>query len=145
MDCGTFDTTADALKSAMKLLEERLGTNRRGVTILHHNYSAEQYNLTLEGLKLAGRSKFLAYYGVNLDGSVATPCATEEEIKEWMKNRDRCNTDLVTDIEAACGWEESIVVVLDTSEDGTGIENLILRAVSLLIITRVKNSKISKK
>ena len=136
IDCGTFDTTADALKSAIEKLDDRLGANRRGVTLIHQDYSAQQYNETLEGLKQAGRKDVLAYYGVNLDGSITTPCATEKEIKDWMKNRGQ--TDLVTDIEAACGWEEKTVIVLDTSEDGAGIENIILRAVSLLIITRVK-------
>ena len=138
IDCGTFDTTEDALKSAIKKLDERLGANRRGVTLIHQcrDPSPEQYNETLEGLKQAGRTDVLAYYGASFDGSITTPCATEKEIKDWMKNRGR--TDLVTDIEAACGWEESTVIVLDTSEDGAGIENIILRAVSLLIITRVK-------
>ena len=126
------------INEAMEVVGHRQG--KQGVAILFNYWSRIQWKdhsrvvkWIMDGLKEAGREAI--HYSCEYGKGVS-----EERLAQWIKNRG--DVDLVSDLCVARGWEDNTVVVVDCNE-GRGVENLYMRAISNLIVIKIPTDTLS--
>ena len=127
-DSSKYTNVTDAVRDALHNITDRQATNR-GVTILWNGwYIPEIINIVTE----VSDNKTICYMP-DIDASTAgVKSVTEEEMKMWLN--DRGNTNLITDLRHAAGWEDNTVIVFD--DGGRSLDNMCLRTVSNLHVIK---------
>ena len=138
-DSGKYTNVSDAVREALKNITDRQGTDR-GVSILYNDngYNSEPNDII--NIVTEASDKIPLYYISDIlaraSGVVA---ATEDEMKMWLN--DRGNINLITSIQAAAGWEDISVIVIDNSRGGVSRENMCLRTASNLHLIKYRGMK----
>ena len=127
---------SSVIEEAMNMVKKKQG--KKGVAVLYNYWSRAPYvnqkdivRYIMKGIADSGREAI--HYSSELHVGVS-----EERLAAWMK--DRGNVDLVADLCVARGWEDSTVVVVDCN-NGKGVENLYMRAVSNLLVVKIPVDK----
>ena len=135
-DSSEYTNVSDAVRDAINNITDRQGAGR-GVTILWYagwfSNTSDIINIVTE----VSDKPPLCYFTDELASIAGVKSATEEEMKMWLN--DRGNTNLVTDINAAAGWEDGTVIVFD---NGRSVDNMCLRSVSSLHVIKIFEYKV---
>jgi len=135
-DSSNYTNTSDAIRDAIHNINTKQSSNR-GITVLFNSYGVNISDIIKTVTRFSDQRPL--YYLHDRDASDAgATSATEEEMKMWLS--DRGNTNLITTINMAAGWEDGTVIVLDDGYDGI-VDNMCLRTVSNLHIIKYVDIK----
>ena len=130
-DSSNYTNTSDAIREAIHNINTKQSSNR-GITVLYNSYSGYTSDIIKTVTRFSHQRP--KYYLHDRDARLAgVTCAREEEMKMWLS--DRGNTNLITRIDLAAGWEDGTVIVIE-ARDGASVDNMCLRTVSNLHIIK---------
>ena len=134
-DSSNYTNTSDAIRDAIQNINTKQSSNR-GITVLFNSGYVDTSDIIKTVTRFSHQRPL--YYLPDYDARRAgVTCATEEEMKMWLS--DRGNTNLITTIHLAAGWEDGSVIVIDN--DGGSVDNMCLRTVSNLHIIKYEDIK----
>ena len=134
-DSSNYTNTSDAIRDAILNINTKQSSNR-GITVLCNSYSSYISDI-MKTVTRFSNQRPLYYLRDDQARRAGVTCATEEEMKMWLS--DRGNTNLITNIWMAAGWEDGTVIVLDDGYDGRSVDNMCLRTVSNLHIIKYQD------
>ena len=130
-DSSNYTNTSDAIRDAINNINTKQSSNR-GITVLCNSYYGSISDIINTVTRFSHQRPLYYLRDVQARGAGLT-CATEEEMKMWLS--DRGNTNLITDIDMAAGWEDGTVIAID-NRNGGSLDNMCLRTVSNLHIIK---------
>lgn len=135
-DSSNYTNASDAIRDAIHNINTKQSSNR-GITVLCNSYYGSISDIINTVTRFSHQRPLYYLRDVQARGAGLT-CATEEEMKVWLS--DRGNTNLITNIWMAAGWEDGSVIAIDTYGDGLSsagsVDNMCLRTVSNLHIIK---------
>ena len=130
-DSSNYTNSSDAIRDPIQNINNKQSSNR-GITVLCN--STLDISDMIKTVTRFSHQRPLYYLHDSEARHAGVTCATEEDMKMWLN--DRGNTNLITNIVMAAGWEDGTVIVVDDGYDGVGVDNMCLRTVSSLHIIK---------